>query len=603
MTYRPEIDGLRAVAVLPVIFFHAGFSTFSGGFVGVDVFFVISGYLITALILSERQAGNFSLLRFYERRARRLLPALYLVMLVCLPFAWKLMLPDDFENFGQSLVATTLFGNNILLWRTADYFGLNSQFKPLVHTWSLAVEEQFYIVYPLLLLLLLRMRNRGAALVLLALALLSLALSQWMATRAPVPAFYLFPTRAWELLLGAIVAFYAQRQPAGGGWPVLPPPARDALSLAGLAAIAIAVATFRNDMPHPGLYTLLPTLGTALVIAFCSTDTLTGKLLANRLLVGIGLISYSAYLWSNPLFAFARVGSVDEPTLGIYWVCIVATFILALVTWRFVEQPFRRGALFGKKTLLALAAGVGLLIASVGWVIHVNSGFVQLWPELDAQIKDSSRELNATFNRRPLQFQDAPFSQDARRKVLVLGDSFARDFINAGLENGYFSNSEISYSEVFLSCIGTADHLNEALRRRVARADVLIFGSPPPSLQCWRADFALLRYIGAKKIVVVGTKNFGWNLNAVMRLDPAERRQFRARVLQDIWAYNGIMARVLPEAHFVNQLALLADADRRVALFTEDGKLISQDRNHLTRHGARHVGKILFEHPLLRELR
>ena len=211
MKYRAEIDGLRALAVIPVILFHAGFELFGGGFVGVDVFFVISGYLITTIIINEMDEGKFSLVNFYERRARRILPALFFVMLVCLPFAWYWLLPSDLKDFSQSVVAVAIFSSNILFWRESGYFDTAAELKPLLHTWSLAVEEQYYLLFPLFLLLTWRLGKKWI-LVLLGIAFpISLGLAHWAAYNNPSADFYLLPTRGWELLLGVFAGFYLQR--------------------------------------------------------------------------------------------------------------------------------------------------------------------------------------------------------------------------------------------------------------------------------------------------------------------------------------------------------------------------------------------------------
>jgi peptidoglycan/LPS O-acetylase OafA/YrhL len=604
INYRREIDGLRAIAVLPVIFFHAGFQTFRGGFVGVDVFFVISGYLITSIIISEKQAGTFSLLNFYERRARRLLPALYVVMLACTPFAWMLMLPDDFENFGQSLVATTLFGNNVLLWHTADYFGLPSQFKPLVHTWSLGVEEQYYLLFPLLLLFLISLRNHLARTGLVVLGVVSLALAQWGSVNAPVATFYLIHARGWELIIGSFLAFYRFRKNAvpidnKNGRRIV----SEAVSLFGLFLIAYSILVFDKYTPFPSLHTLVPTLGAALVVLFADGETWAGRILGSKLLVGIGLISYSAYLWSNPLFAFARIASLDEPSSSVYLICIAITFLLAVVTWQYVEKPFRRKEFIERKRVLLLSLIVGGVIASAGWIIHANSGFVHLWPELNTDLKDTGRRLNATYNEKPFQFKGTKFSGDRKNNVLILGNSFARDFINAGLENAYFSSSNVSYSDIVPTCISGEQDIAGELRSLIAQSDYLIFGNPGISLKCWEQDFEILQRIGVKKIIVVGAKNFGWNPNAFVRLSATERKSYRAKVMKEVWDNNNAVAHALPDTVFVNLLALMADRDHRVPFFTDEGKIISQDKDHLTKEGAKFVGRILFEHHLLAPLK
>ena len=605
MNYRREIDGLRAVAVLPVIFFHAGFTLFRGGFVGVDVFFVISGYLITSIIVTERQTENFTLSNFYERRARRILPPLILVTTVCLPFAWFWMLPDDLENFGQSLVATTLFSNNILLWLTTDYFALASEFKPLLHTWSLGVEEQYYLIFPIFLLMICRLGRRSLVALLALLLALSLGVAQWGTTNQPQATFYLLSARAWELLIGVFAAFYLLNKEKSGTKLGTAPSefSSQLLSASGVFLIASSVFIFDKGTPFPGLYALIPTIGAVLVILFASPVTFVGKVLGSRILVGTGLVSYSAYLWHQPLFAFARINVLDEPSTSLLLILTVSAFVLAAASWRYIEIPFRNRDLVPQKTLFLLIAFLGLILVSIGWEIHVNSGFVNLWQELNTDIKAAGRGLNAAYNNRPLQFKNAAFKDANKKHILVTGNSFARDFINAGLENNFFSGSEISYIDAMPSCLNDAGEINGHHRGLIAQSDYLIFGSGGYPPACWKRDFELFNGIGAKKIIIIGTKNFGWNLNAIMRLDVAKRYSYRAKVLRDVWEENNAMARSLPNAYFVNQLAILADDDGRVPVFTNDKKIISQDRSHLTKDGAKFVGEKLFDDALLRQLK
>ena len=246
--YRPEIDGLRALAIIPVILFHAGFETFKGEFVGVDVFFVISGYLITGLILDEIKQGSFSVVRFYERRIRRILPALFFVCLVCIPFAWLWMLPSEFRDFSESLAAVSLFVSNFYFWNESGYFEAATELKPLLHTWSLAVEEQFYILFPLLLLLLYKRSTLTLLSVVIVIIIISLGLAELLSVQYPEANFYLLPTRAWELGVGAVLGITAQFWNSKG-WKLT-----EVASMIGVVMILYAVFYFDEAMPFPGLW-------------------------------------------------------------------------------------------------------------------------------------------------------------------------------------------------------------------------------------------------------------------------------------------------------------------------------------------------------------
>ena len=285
------------------MFFHFGFDTFSGGFLGVDVFFVISGFLITTMILAELDKDKFSIVNFYERRARRILPALFVVMLVCIPFAWFWLLPSYMKDFSQSLVAVSVFMSNILFYREAGYFGVEAELKPLLHTWSLALEEQYYVLFPLFLMLFWRLGKRWILFTLMLLFFVSLALAQWLYYIKPDTAFYLLPTRIWELLVGAFAAFYSSKQAV----KIFDRAVSEVAGWLGLALILYAVFAYSKSTPFLYLYfTFVTTLGAVLIILFATQKTTAGKFLGNKAFVSVGLISYSLYLWHQPIFAFVR---------------------------------------------------------------------------------------------------------------------------------------------------------------------------------------------------------------------------------------------------------------------------------------------------------
>ncbi len=367
MRYRPEIDGLRAIAVLPVLLFHAGFARFRGGFVGVDVFFVISGYLITGIIHSEIRDGSFSIARFYKRRARRILPILFFVSLACVPFALLWMLPDELAAFGKSLVAVDLFVSNFYFWSERGYFEAAAGLKPLLHTWSLAIEEQFYLFFPLFLVLCRRLDRKALLAVLALSAAASLGLAQWASGAHPYAGFYLLPSRAWELAAGAILAISA-----GSGARAAPWLAQIA-SAVGLGLILGAVLLLDETFHFPGAWALLPVVGTTLVIAYAGPGTIVGKVLGWRPIVGIGLISYSLYLWHQPLFVFYRMRTFGEVgTLG-YLLLILLALLLAYLSWRLVEVPFRFRWLSGGRPLLLSGALASTLMIALGATIAVTT--------------------------------------------------------------------------------------------------------------------------------------------------------------------------------------------------------------------------------------
>lgn len=381
MLYRKEIDGLRAISVLAVMLFHANFPFFSGGFVGVDVFFVISGYLITQIIVTQIQNGTFSLVHFYDRRARRILPALFAMMLICLPLAWLVLInPADLKDFCKSVLAVSLSVSNILFWRESGYFDSSNALKPLLHTWSLAVEEQYYLFFPVYLLLVWRSGWKIAALLTVFLAICSLVFAQWGSTHQPVFNFYWLPARMWELLAGALIPITF----AASG--IKPPPRGlvnkpcagvlyETLGALGLVMIFSSVFLMDEKMLWPSVWTLLPVLGTVLVLIFSSDATLTGRMLSARPLVGIGLISYSAYLWHQPLLAFSRY-QFDSLSFISRSILVAGALVLGWLSWKFVEAPFRDKNRFTTRQVFISALICVVFFVAVGVTGYLRSGFL-----------------------------------------------------------------------------------------------------------------------------------------------------------------------------------------------------------------------------------
>jgi peptidoglycan/LPS O-acetylase OafA/YrhL len=373
LSYRREIDGLRALAVLPVIFFHAEIPGFSGGFVGVDVFFVISGYLITSIILTERAGSRFSFAGFYERRARRILPPLILVCLVSCPFAFFILNPTDLSNFSKSLLAVSTFVSNFFFWGQSGYFDTDTELKPMLHTWSLAVEEQFYLLFPIALLVMLRLGRKFALAGFAIIAIFSFAFAQWGSYHATETAFYLLPARMWELLIGAFVPIAAidPRKLVRGVFAEL-------LALLGIVLIAIPVLTY-HSVPYPGVYALPPAVGALLIILYANANTVAGRVLGSHLFVGMGLISYSAYLWHQPIFAFARQAGFYEANPWAFAVLSGVAIGLAALTYLMVERPVRNRALVTRRKIVALSALGTISLVGLGVVGVANGGFEEVY--------------------------------------------------------------------------------------------------------------------------------------------------------------------------------------------------------------------------------
>ena len=502
--YQPEVDGLRAVAVIPVVLFHAGFSWFSGGYVGVDVFFVISGYLITSIILGEQAHGRFSILGFYERRARRILPALFLVAIACLPFAWLWMTPHHLKSFAQSLVATVFFLPNVYFVLKSGYFDADADEKPLLHMWSLGVEEQYYIFFPLLVIWSLKRSSRVLVAVVAAIAIVSLALSEWASWTHQLGNFYLAPTRAWELAIGSLVAmasaYGTTRLPVRLG-------PRNLLALVGVLGIAVPVFVYQQSTRFPGLFALAPTLGTALIIAFARTDTYVGRLLSLRWVVVLGLISYSLYLWHQPLFAFARLRSTGIPSPWLFGALSVASIALAYGTWRMVEIPFRDRGKFTRKNIFTLALSGTVTFAGLGLVGHFAEG-------LPGRLSPGQQQI-LTFGDRP----------ENRTEGVPKADCFLTPGQGASSLGRCVENEAAAGQSVFLWGDSHAAHLYSGLSRHLKGASkftYLTVSACPPLVvdasglraSCLDANRAILARIQRERpdrvIVAAVWGNYSW---------------------------------------------------------------------------------------------
>jgi peptidoglycan/LPS O-acetylase OafA/YrhL len=375
--YRPEIDGLRALAVLSVILFHAGIQSFKGGFVGVDIFFVISGYLITTIILRDIKENKFSLSYFYQRRARRILPALIVVVALSLPFAVFFLPPSDLKDYSKSITSSLTFWSNFQFSAENGYFDLPGEYKPLLHTWSLSIEEQFYIFYPLFLILIFKIRKNSLNLVLGIVFFISLFFAQWSGNLISIYPYieknllfysqssfseFMMPFgRIWELALGAICALTLNEKGHYFEYNKKKELFFNVTSFFGFILIIFSFFYLSRNFPYPSFYTLIPTLGTAILILFCKENTIVNKILSNKFLVFLGLISYSAYLFHYPIFSFIKYTNVTIKVYDYIYIIPLILFI-SFLNWKFVEKPFRKSGASVKKLIIFISTSYLLLI-------------------------------------------------------------------------------------------------------------------------------------------------------------------------------------------------------------------------------------------------
>jgi peptidoglycan/LPS O-acetylase OafA/YrhL len=561
LAYRRDIDSLRAIAVIAVIIFHYGY--LPNGYLGVDIFFVISGYIITTLMIKEIHEESFSLKDFYLRRIRRIIPLTTVVILVVLAAGFTTMLPDDLENLAESVVATNFFANNILqAITTRNYWDVVNEYKPLMHTWSLGIEEQFYLIYPIIIYHLTKKGAHRTNLAIVAIILLTLiSVLLYLGPYKDYVKFYYIPFRFWELSMGALAAFMSFRLNHGGKW------------ISILLTITI-LGILGTDIKHNRELILLAT--TLLAASILTARNHKNNLLENNYLSFIGRISFGLYMWHQPALAFSRYlwkQSLTTIDLGIISLGIL---ILAIITYHGIEKPFRNKRLMSTPLLTGILTSLFVLTTIFSLYLYQSSGVLRDIPELEIDSNHIIRNMHQKYNHRNYE-RNRMFVDDERlKKVMVIGNSFARDWINVLLESEHATKLDIIY-------VNTPE--NEPHFTEKKQAADIIFCS-----ECTRASTEALA-LDLSKTWVVGTKNFGTSNGIYFNKRGSDPTAQRTRMEDQYYELNRQLEKDWGDK-YLDYIAIVIDSKSTMPVYTPEGKFISQDTRHLTQAGAKYFASL-----------
>ena len=623
LKYRPEIDSLRAIAVIAVIIYHAkinlfGYQLFPGGYLGVDIFFVISGYLITSIIFNELQLKkNFSFTNFYLRRGRRILPALFFLLLCCIPFSWFILLPSSYIDLSKSILYSLGFSSNFYFYFTGlEYGAIDGLLKPLLHTWSLAVEEQYYILFPILFVSGFFFLRKRLNILILIFLLISLVFAEFFSAKNSNLNFYILPSRAWELLIGSLLVFIGNKRTFK-----ITNFKSNILSIFGLTLILFSFVYFYEATPSPNIKSILPIIGTLLVLVFYRKETIMAKFFNNRLLVGVGLISYSLYLWHYPIFAFVRNLRITQNLSGHLTVAILI-FLISTISYFFIEKPFRNKKFISNKNFIKIILiTLSILILSSFAVIH-NKGFENRYSNYNKFSTDYFKYLTEVRVKK-YEYGNPQFKHPIKKNILIIGNSHGRDIFNSlKINEDLFDSFEFSILDVQVRCIENifdkfefcdGKKMTRLEKKIYIESETIIISSAYKSEDLNKIEKIIQSLIKDKKKVILTTMSPSFDFENYSTI--IDKFYFKHKMLPDpdevILLEKKYYQSMKTQIKKINQkieiiskknnikllkkFSLLCNEDtKRCEFLTKNDDKILFDNSHYTINGAEYIGKKIF---------
>lgn len=623
LTYRPEIDALRAVAVVGVLIYHAKVHFFNsllfqGGYYGVDIFFIISGYLITGIIIKETDENSkFSFQNFYLRRARRILPALLFTIIISLPLAWYSLMPYSFVEYSKSIIFTISFLSNFFFYITGlEYGAVSGLLKPLLHTWSLSVEEQFYIFFPIVLIFLIKFFKKEIFNPILIITFASLIFAQYFYVINQNLNFYFLPSRVWELLFGSLIFIYQKNKTIE-----ISNILSDVLCVSGLIFILISFNIFYEINPSPSIKTLIPIIGTALIILFAKKEAVITKLLSNKSITSIGLISYSLYLFHYPIFAFVRSNRLAQ---GIFEYSIVAIIILGLSIFSYylIEKPFRDKKKVSNHLFLKIIFTAISIISVLAIVIIKNDGFQKRFPSTKNFSTDYQKYLKES---RELKYElgNPKFKYENKKNILVVGNSHGRDTFNAlYLNKSLFDKFEFSILDTQINCL--EDVFKEFLlcdrkmsnleKKLLFESEIILISTSFRPIDLNKLETIIDNLKKKKKRVILFSQKPGFYFENYLTLvdefflefkklpDQEEKKRLEKKyflTMSDKFNETNLRLKQIADKKniilFKKEKLFCDDLNKRCEFLTKNNRKIFYDSYHYTTEGAKYLGKKIFQ--------